>query len=260
MRLSLWLKDVQNIMDLQQLTIICYDARGNQIEELKHKASEADCLKDLAHYIGRLGAHRQAVSIIVSAMMEVPSLQQISSVRLVPPSEVRKITLQPHSPNLYDMVKRICQKASDVTCLSSLHAFVEIDLERDLQHEMLRNHHFSTRVHAELLLVDLFCRKSFDFVDNDKYIGCSKGACYFCYSWISMHHKNFVLPPCHNKVILGCRASGGNPGIFLIAPINSSAGCVVPGAWSIAADGPTRASFLSFHMKCSTGSWFANSV
>jgi hypothetical protein len=37
---------------------------------------------------------------------------------------------------------------------------------------------FTTGVHAELLLVDLFQEHQYDFVADDRYIGCSKPACH----------------------------------------------------------------------------------
>jgi hypothetical protein len=40
-----------------------------------------------------------------------------------------------------------------------------------------------TRVHTELQIADKFSRSSnMRFVGNDRYIGCSKPACYFCYN------------------------------------------------------------------------------
>lgn len=43
------------------------------------------------------------------------------------------------------------------------------------------------------------------FVGDDKYIGCSKPACYFCFNWLSLHHHTYVRPATHNKIIVGCR-------------------------------------------------------
>jgi hypothetical protein len=60
-------------------------------------------------------------------------------------------------------------------------------------------------VHAELLLVDLFYWKQFDFLDDDAYIGCSKPACYNCFQYILAHPENFALPACHNKLYLTWR-------------------------------------------------------
>jgi hypothetical protein len=211
MRLRLWLKKVQDITDLQQLAIVCYEAREKQIKDLNDRETEGGCFKDLAHYLGRLGAHRDAAARIVGAAMKVHSLRQISEVRVVPPSQICIVTLPPGSLDPYDIVKGICKKVSGIGASSCLHTYVDIDYGRDLKQEMQRSHSFRTIVHAELLLVDLFSRKCFDFVDNDAFVGCSKRACYFCYSWISMHHKNFILPARHSKVFLGCRGPDFDP-------------------------------------------------
>jgi hypothetical protein len=48
--------------------------------------------------------------------------------------------------------------------------------------EQLKN--VITRVHAELLIVDFFSRKKLEFVDGDKYVGCSKPACLIAPWWI----------------------------------------------------------------------------
>ena len=71
--------------------------------------------------------------------------------------------------------------------------------------------HVTTRVHSELLLLDKFSRKGFEFVDGVKYIGGSKGACYFCACYIDRHKKDFIKPRTHNKVIVGCRAPEPDP-------------------------------------------------
>ncbi|PMD30803.1 hypothetical protein L207DRAFT_612083 [Hyaloscypha variabilis F] len=56
------------------------------------------------------------------------------------------------------------------------------------------------RVHAELILLDLFWSQNLEFVENDKYIGCSKPACYCCYHYITVHPGRFVPPACHNNL------------------------------------------------------------
>jgi hypothetical protein len=61
---------------------------------------------------------------------------------------------------------------------------------------------FLPRVHAELILLEHFYKGGYDFVDGDKYIGCSKPACYCCYHYISAHPGNFVCPASYNKTYL----------------------------------------------------------
>ncbi|KAF2809199.1 uncharacterized protein BDZ99DRAFT_389169, partial [Mytilinidion resinicola] len=60
----------------------------------------------------------------------------------------------------------------------------------------------STRIHAELYLVQLFHKRKLPFVDDDKFVGCSKPACYLCYEYIAALDAGFALPASHNKVYL----------------------------------------------------------
>ncbi|KAE8133562.1 hypothetical protein BDV38DRAFT_296065 [Aspergillus pseudotamarii] len=57
------------------------------------------------------------------------------------------------------------------------------------------------RVHAEILLIDFFDKFDANFLDDDdKYIACSKPACYLCYQYIRQHPDNYTLPPTHQKL------------------------------------------------------------
>ena len=71
-------------------------------------------------------------------------------------------------------------------------------------HEACRT---KTRVHAELFLVDLFYHEEYEFVDGDKYVGCSKPACHGCYQYILAMLGNFALPQLatHNNIYLTWR-------------------------------------------------------
>jgi len=66
----------------------------------------------------------------------------------------------------------------------------------------------ATTVHAELQLLDYARHEKVEFVDNDKYIGCSKPACYMCYHYILALAPEYhtVVPPSHYKLYPGWRA------------------------------------------------------
>ncbi|PMD67017.1 uncharacterized protein K444DRAFT_513952, partial [Hyaloscypha bicolor E] len=64
---------------------------------------------------------------------------------------------------------------------------------------------FKTRVHAELLLVNFFYWRQFDFVSDDQYIRYSKLACFNYFQYILAHPGNYILPACHNKLYLSWR-------------------------------------------------------
>lgn len=87
-----------------------------------------------------------------------------------------------------------------------LHNIVELDLNPSLRKDLASEKSITTRVHAELQIADQFSRyRTMEFVDGDKYIGCSKPACYFCYNWLDNHKHRYVHPSAHFKIIPGCR-------------------------------------------------------
>ena len=59
---------------------------------------------------------------------------------------------------------------------------------------------FKLSVHAELLLVEHFYYHNFDFVNNDRYIGCSKPSCYCCDLYMKCHPGNYVQRACHGNL------------------------------------------------------------
>ncbi|KZF25163.1 hypothetical protein L228DRAFT_62976 [Xylona heveae TC161] len=125
-------------------------------------------------------------------------------VRTVPHAQDRKIPLVAKKLKIGGVVNRM---------------FKANDAQRDLYHERLRSLHseaelekilcagvkVQTRVHAELLLIDHFERNKAVFLDGDKYIGCSKPACYLCYHYISNHPNGYTTPPSHQKLYLAWR-------------------------------------------------------
>jgi hypothetical protein len=64
---------------------------------------------------------------------------------------------------------------------------------------------FRPRVHAELILLEFYHVNRLPFVDDDRFIGCSKLACYCCYHYISAHPGGFIRPPSHGIRYLNWR-------------------------------------------------------
>jgi hypothetical protein len=76
----------------------------------------------------------------------------------------------------------------------------------EISNFLARERSAKTRVHAELLLMDHFERNRCTFLDGcEKYIGCSKPACYLCHMYITHHPSHYVLPASHNKVYISWR-------------------------------------------------------
>ena len=89
--------------------------------------------------------------------------------------------------------------------------------EEELSNKLQGQRSVKTRVHAELLLVDYFEAHGITFIDgNDRYIGCSKPACYLCHAYISSHPSRYTLPASHKKIYVAWRL----PDIALDSPNN----------------------------------------
>ncbi|KAJ5384791.1 hypothetical protein N7517_002702 [Penicillium concentricum] len=81
--------------------------------------------------------------------------------------------------------------------------YSEKELDRVLSKDLCKG---KTRVHAELLILDHFEQTGGRFLDErDRYIGCSKPACYLCHLFISCHPRGYASPPSHQKLYLNWR-------------------------------------------------------
>ena len=164
----------------------------------------------LAHYIGRLGATRAAVDAVVRGIGEVTALSKITAIRTINPPVPRPIKLEREDMITYQIVRTIGEDSESQNPLdirSALHTLVDLDFSQagdDICNKM-NTTTIITRVHAELQIADQFSRSGYNFVDGDKYIGCSKPACYFCYNWLADHKHLYVPPATHGKIIAGCR-------------------------------------------------------
>lgn len=192
---------------------LCFDMRGNDCDRIREmsKAPEDDYMK-LAHYLWRLGATRVAAIRVVEAVVAVPSLKQISGIQTVSALPISEKTIDRSCMSPHELLHGIfaewtCQNPTEYEpAFTKLHQRDQ-PLARPLHTHMKSRAKIETRVHAELQIADHFSRSSnMDFVGNDKYIGCSKPACYFCYNWLSFHKHSYVLPATHHKIIPFCRA------------------------------------------------------
>tara|TARA_R110002003_G_scaffold95_1_gene7237 strand:+ start:15165 stop:15947 length:783 start_codon:yes stop_codon:yes gene_type:complete len=190
----------------------CHDMRITGRDHLKsYSKSASDAFARLAHFIWRLGATRSAVNRVVEAMMIVPSLRRISHIRQVPAPKIVEKTLDANLVNPHEVLYDVIADSKNVNPLQCENAFkrlCELDrpVDRPVKNAMVARKVVVTRVHAELQIADKFSRsKDKEFVANDKYIGCSKPACYFCYLWLCNHKHDYVPPATHYKIIPGCR-------------------------------------------------------
>lgn len=212
-----WLEGFKELVhakdgDLHKLVEQCFTVRTmTPFRTLSHLAmSEKSGLayRDLRHYIGRLGGHLKATKILVSAALKMPSLLYNFSIKVQRSSRSTPSPLAPERIDLDGIIGRAFQTEEDIAHYRALLSSMDRIFDGGLQRGVRNTCSFSTRVHAELLLLDLFQGRGFDFVADDRYIGCSKPACYCCYHYISALRGGFSLsmPASHNNLYLPWRA------------------------------------------------------
>ncbi|KAJ0116311.1 hypothetical protein J7T55_007288 [Diaporthe amygdali] len=166
-----------------RLAVMMCDSRiSTYNEEVRNIKKRSKDLRDdfgkLAHYIGRLGATRSAAHHVVKGMIKVPSLRQISCIRVVDAPDSLMVAIDQEGLSPYEIVRGICQDFASQNPLDNrlaLHNLVELDLpsgSNNIRLNMSFRNTIITRVHAELQIADKFSREGFVFVDDDKYIGC----------------------------------------------------------------------------------------
>ena len=199
-------------MSLGNYVDLCYTQRVECIDAIKlHPRNTDDDFSKLAHFVYRIGATREAANKVVEAMIHVPSLQKISRLQIVRTPEIVKKTISPACMSPHEVFYGVLEEINPNDPLEFQQAFLRLFHLDSLPTRPIHNHMASretivTRIHAELQIADKFARsQAINFVDNDKYIGCSKPACYFCYTWLCLHTQGYSEPATHCKVIHGCR-------------------------------------------------------
>jgi hypothetical protein len=66
--------------------------------------------------------------------------------------------------------------------------------------EKYNDEKFKPAVHAEIQVLEHFYKEGFKFANGDKYIGCSKPACFCCHLYIQNHPLRCIVPQSHKKV------------------------------------------------------------
>jgi hypothetical protein len=66
--------------------------------------------------------------------------------------------------------------------------------------DTFQNQGANLKVHAEVFLAEHFCSNKMTYLENDKYLGCSKASCYCCSLYLRYHPDNLVVRPSHGNV------------------------------------------------------------
>jgi hypothetical protein len=160
------------------------------------------------HFIGRLGSHFKAARKLTTAGGRMLELFDSFTIKtrpsLKPPSRPPPTD---HLTTLSGIIKRMLPAGSE-EILRYQDALATMDAKFTIQNRLqaqFQDIRFRPRVHSELTLLEYFHTNQIPFVDDDRFICCSKPACYCCYLYISLHPGGFVRPSSHGIRYLNWR-------------------------------------------------------
>lgn len=198
-------------LELQVLVRFCYNARDKPIRAFLHdlgEKSERICFSELWHYIGRLGKHVKAVKALRTGLNMFPRIAEDVHIKCIPASSKKVFPFKPSKTFPEDILSTMFPKGEEHrlrACRDDLE-FTKRIMGEELVNRV-KESCSQTQVHAELLIVDWFRHNRFEFFTNDRYVGCSKAACYLCYRYIQavnatahIHEFRLVVPATSNKL------------------------------------------------------------
>ncbi|KAJ5726660.1 uncharacterized protein N7483_008017 [Penicillium malachiteum] len=149
----------------------------------------------------KLGKHVAQCKRLVLATTRLHSeLARGFRIETIDGSPEQKIPLVVRSCGVQNISHRIfSETAKEQMFLQQLREiYSEEELNRVLAKDLCKT---KTRVHAELLVLDHFEQSQGRFLfEQDRYIGCSKPACYLCHLFISNHPGRYSHPASHQKL------------------------------------------------------------
>ena len=188
----------------------CYESRSNpRFDALKRLAAQGESRRlkaeELLHLLYKLGKHIHITKKLIEAAVSVShDFVAGITIQTLPSSTEKNLPFTPEQATIESTIHRMFSRSEDQ---DNFFARLQYIWKPSQLTELLREQHTTkTRVHAELLLIDHFDKYNFSFLDdNDKYIGCSKSACYLCHAYIERHPGRYTIPPSHQKLYVGWR-------------------------------------------------------
>lgn len=196
--------DVRKLDFMKRLTARSHD------EAYKRQTDNGHCPFALAkHYIGRLAQQVRAPKYLLDAVAKDETLQKIVDCHKV--QQIPQVVCIPapkadSQTHLQGILRRMISEDVDSTVVQEYKADLE-DLDRN--HQLLArimdeyaNPNFQPKVHAEIQVLEHFYSNKLRFVDHDRFIACSKDACFCCQLYFRHHPAKPVQPESHQKVYL----------------------------------------------------------
>lgn len=209
-RLLLGLESVSEHQEPLELSVFSYQyVRSDNVRQVHAKYRDkapreaGSAWYNICHYVGRLGAWVRAINVVFCFVRDHPKVLENFRVSFVEAPGVTKPLAADHKTNLHSVLERMlpndAHRAEQVLKLMRNATAAGFDLDKAFTRDY-DSKTFSTRSHAELLLLQHFLMEKLAFFDNDKFVGSSKPSCYCCSLYFRLHEGNVVTRPSHGNV------------------------------------------------------------
>jgi hypothetical protein len=170
-----------------------------------------EAFRRVRHFVGRLAARIRIPQQLLDDASRVPHLLECCRVKRAP--SLTAAALPPADDQtrldciLGRMIARTEPRYADL--LEHLNA---IDTQRHIMAKVMSKYKpkMVPCVHAEITLLEHFHRLGLDFAARDRFIVCSKPACFCCRLYFRHHPSHCVEPDSHEKVYV----RWGPPALF----------------------------------------------
>ena len=186
------------------LCCLCSDFPGSIYDQFllrKNGQNHTSVWSSVRHYIGRLGSWHRAAKLLLRAGSQLPQCFQHVQVKSIENTPITPAPSPDGMTNIHDALRRMIPADQDHVleelrdCIKQNPFFESVDENFIERYRVLE-----PKVHAEMMVLEHFHQNDLDFVDNCRYIGCSKPSCYCCNLYM-VHHPAPLLPrPSHGNI------------------------------------------------------------
>ncbi|KAJ3527677.1 hypothetical protein NM208_g10584 [Fusarium decemcellulare] len=201
--------------DILPLCLAAYRSRSDpQMQTLQFLSREdnaaletAKAFRAVRHFVGRLAEHVRVPKQLVEDGSRLGTLLDSFRVGSIPAPPPAMVPPADGLTNLNSIAKRMLSAGEEG--LSGIqHYLARLDEQTRLEDKirtMYDRENSQPNVHAELQMLEFFHRSERSFVDNDRYIACSKLACLCCKLYFRHHPGRFREPDSHQKAYTNWR-------------------------------------------------------
>ena len=178
--------------------------------EAKQGGSYGSNFENIRHLIGRLHHTMKAIVFLIEARDRLPLFRERFRIQREHSPRAIALPLQVLEMNFARIAGNLIEELADPdqkhVCQAGLK---KLDKKFGLSDKILevgRARVWKLKVHAELILLNKVRTTNFKFAYNDRYIGCSKPACYCCSMYMEAQHDKCVFYGHHGMAHLAWQA------------------------------------------------------